>query len=43
MRKSTKIIWSIVGILIAIVLVMGIYLYKTLDSITVLNQDIGEQ
>lgn len=43
MRKSTKIIWSIVGIIIAIVLVMGIYLYRTLDSITVPNQDIVEQ
>ena len=43
MRKSIKIIGSIIGIIVAIGLVMGIYLYRTLDSITVPNQDQVEQ
>lgn len=43
MRKSTKMIWSVIGVLLALMLVFGIFLYRTLDSMTVPNQDMTEE
>lgn len=33
MRKFTKVMWIVIGILLVIVLVWGIFLYRTLDSL----------
>lgn len=35
MRKTTKIIWSVIGIILIMILMSGIFLYKTLDSMRV--------
>lgn len=39
MRKTTKIIWSVIGIILIIILMIGIFLYKTLDSMRVEEDD----
>ena len=39
MRKTMKIIWVIIGIILIIAFMIGIFLYKTLDSITVEEEE----